>query len=409
MDGTDESATTYEAAVASRSTWGQPDKIHWSAEYAFRDSPYRLLHHQKGVIGHVRIQLLEAKDLKRSYWSALALGPVKHLGLSKAHGEVSAYCGVGVRCEAPEMTATTGTAPSSISDDLDDHKPPPKVKMRESPVVPNQSSPVWNNCEWDIPLCKGLQDGSQVLVDVECSEDATVADSLGLPLVPSLEDRMLGTGSLDVTSLCLGEADGLTHVGVLDVWVPIRKRDRQTGEVRLLVSYKPNGTEPQEHDLVAMEAFARRPRNTSSCASVVPPLQPMRVLQRRASYLLLEYTMRNGQKATIKIHRNSVFVIERTNLVDGAVNLALVPADFVLSTPLGRQAQRAAGPLLGATGELVMPAVLSAKILWGAFRTTGLAALTGVQAATQHVWKESRDNHQHRQQQQSFQQHQVMI
>ena len=401
-----DSSTTYEAAKALESTWGQPDKIHWSEEYAFRDSPYRLLHHQKGLIGQVRVQLLEAKDLERSYWSALAIGPVKHLGLSKAHGAVSAYCSIGLG-----VRPATTTNPSNDNDD-DDDKVRAKTEMQvESPVVSDQNSPVWSNCEWDLPLYKGIQDGSRIHVALECSEDATAAESFGLPLVPSPQDRLLGRGELDITSLCLGETDGVTHVGVMDVWIPIHKDNNNnhdndnkvsTGQVRLLISYKPNGLDPQENDLVALEAFGRRPHRFSSCLAVLPPLQPMRVLQRRPSFCLVEYTMRNGQKATMKLHRNSLFVVERTNLVDGAVNFVLVPADFALSTPVGRRAQQWAGPLLEATGELLMPAVLSARILWGAFRTTGLAALTGVQAATQHVWNESRDNHQHRQQQQSF-------
>jgi hypothetical protein len=50
------------------------------------------LHHQNGVIGTFNVYLLEASDLKRTYWSALAFVPVKHLGLSKAHGDVLSYC-----------------------------------------------------------------------------------------------------------------------------------------------------------------------------------------------------------------------------------------------------------------------------------------------------------------------------
>ena len=83
---------TYEATQAANATRFQPDPIHWHDGAAFRDSNYRQLHHQRGCTGLFHVRLLEAANLQRSYWSALALGPVKHLGLSKAHGAVSSFC-----------------------------------------------------------------------------------------------------------------------------------------------------------------------------------------------------------------------------------------------------------------------------------------------------------------------------
>ncbi|KAL7528780.1 hypothetical protein ACHAWF_002700 [Thalassiosira exigua] len=52
---------------------------------------FRHLHHQRGVAGHFRVRLLEGRGLTRRHWSALSLGPAKHLGLSRAHGEVSSF------------------------------------------------------------------------------------------------------------------------------------------------------------------------------------------------------------------------------------------------------------------------------------------------------------------------------
>lgn len=383
---------TYEASRALQSTWGQPDKIHWDREYSFRDSPYRLLHHQKGHIGTFRVQLLEARDLQRTYWSALALGPVKHLGLSKAHGSVSSYCTLELKFPiAPADAASLHT-----------QKPPPASTKYTSAVVPNQNNPVWPHCEWDIPLKKNICDGAPILLHVEAIEDASATERIGIPLVPNDEDRVLGTGDLDITPLCLGEDKGQTQVGVMDVWLPLQKKDSPTGEVRVLVSYVPNGLNPQPNDLVALEAFARRNAAYSSCLPVMPPLQPLKVLQERGGYLLVEYRMRNRQRATLRIHRKSVFVIERFNIIDGAVNLALAPADIFLATPVGRVTQSLAAPLLDAGGELLMPVILSVKLVWGAFRTTGFAALSGVTAATSAVWNQSRDAHDQRQREKSF-------
>ena len=52
---------------------------------------YRHLHHQRGTIGHFRVRLVEGRDLRRRHWSALGLGPVRMLGLSRACGEVSSF------------------------------------------------------------------------------------------------------------------------------------------------------------------------------------------------------------------------------------------------------------------------------------------------------------------------------
>lgn len=382
---------TYEASRALQSTWGQPDKIHWDRDYSFRDSAYRLLHHQKGIIGTFRVQLLEARNLQRTYWSALALGPVKHLGLSKAHGSVSAYCTLELKFPVAGADATNQM-----------QKPPPASSKYISAVVPNQNNPVWPHCEWDIPLKKNLCDGAPILLHVEAIEDASATERIGIPLVPSDEDRVLGMGDLDITSLCLGEDKGQTQVGVLDMWLPLQKKDNPTGEVRVLISYVPNGLNPQPNDLVALEAFARRNSQHSSCLPVIPPLQPLKVLQERGCYLLVEYRMRNGQRATLRIHRKSLFVIERFNIIDGAVNLALAPADIFLSTSVGRVTQSLAAPLLDAGGEVLMPVILSVKLVWGAFRTTGFAALSGLTAATSAVWNQSRDAHNQRQREKSF-------
>lgn len=383
---------TYEASQARQSTWGQPDKIHWDSDYAFRDSPYRLLHHQKGLIGSFRVQLLEARNLERSYWSALALGPVKHLGLSKAHGNVSAFCTLELQFPMPNADIHQ----------IDQKMPAASTKYT-STVIQNQSNPVWPHCEWDIPLKKGLQDGVPIMLHVQAIEESSTAESMGLPLIPSNNDRLLGSGNLNITPLCLGEDKGQTQVGVMDEWITITKKGNETGQIRVLVSYSPSGLDPQPNDLVALEAFARTSAAGSSCTPVLPPLQPLRVLQEHGGYLLVEYQMRNGQRATLRVYRKAIFVIERCNIVDGAVNLALVPADIFLSTPLGRATQSFAGPLLEASGEVVLPVVLSAKLMWGAVRTTGFAALSGVTAATGAVWNESRQSHENRKREKSFQ------
>lgn len=309
-----------------------------------------------------------------------------------------------------------------------------------SPVVPANDHPVWDNCQFECPLWKGgmPEDGQRIRLAIRVYEDATALENL-LPGVPSSSDdaRLLGIGAIDLTELCLGETvTGQSLPGIVDAWVNLTLPDHQqqaqqelweeranqtdpmamvnlkkpalgegdgssgsnksTGMVRVLVSYQPHGLEPQPNDVVALEAFARRNPSTSSCRPLLPPLMPLVVKERQGSYLLVEYPLVDagygsgaaGNKACCRLHRNAVFVIERKNLVDAAHNLALLPIDVVVSTPLGQAAIQFANPVVMASRELLMPIMLSIKLVWVAARTTTLAGLSGFQALGQTFWNE---------------------
>lgn len=428
-------SSTYEATKARRSTQHHADQIHWDHSKAFRDCPYRQLHHQRGWMGSFRVRLLEAADLQRSYWSALALPAVRHLKLSKAHGAVSAFCNFSLEFEyMSDMKEKDGARRRSttvLKDDLD-RKPSARTTTHttkknfsaSSPVIPSDNSPVWDNCQFEFPLRKGaMQDGQRILLKIRVEEDATAVESL----LPGADARLLGVGTLDLTELCLGETiSGQALPGVRDVWVPIsmtgqaEEVERQqalayaaaasspyhsqdplappteqlpkpppcTGMVRVLVSYQPHGLEPQPKDIVALEAFARRSPWHNSCSPLLPPLKPLTVLDRRGAYLLCEYELAGGgnRKACVRLHRNAVFVIERQNLMDAAQNLALLPLDVVSATPIGQATGQLLGPVVTATRELMMPALLSVRLAWVAARTTGLAGISGVVAVGNTLW-----------------------
>ena len=432
--------STYEATKAAQSVSSQPDPIHWQPEVSFRDSQYRQLHHQRGVCGMFHVRLLEADDLQRIYWSALALGPVKHLGLSKAHGAVSSFCSFSLDCSDANVQMPV----EALQVGMEEDRKMPAVGKQEkkpavvSPVVREDNNPyvdllalciltsifshhslyphicsVWDNCQFEFPLRKGAcKDGQRVKLQVRVEEEGTAVESF-LPA-----NRLLGIGSLDLTELCLGETtEGQPLPGVRDAWFPIhysseedesqqQRSDRslrslddplaqeptskqQTGRVRVLVSYSPVGMDPQCNDIVALEAFARRDPNKNSCRPLLPPLAPLTVLDRRGAYVLAEYYIPEAAtKATVRLHRNAIFVIERRNWVDGVHNLALLPVDVVLSTPIGRGVQQAATPIVIAANEILMPAMLSVKLVWMAARTTGLGVFKGVQALGSTVWHE---------------------
>jgi len=446
---------TYEFAKAQESVASNPDNIYYDKDAAFRNQDYRQVYHQDGLIGTFSVRLLEAADLSRRYWSALALGPMKHLGLSKAHGGVSSFVSFSL-----DKTATSKYKRTVTANDYD-KKPPAKGSVDNtalqfssfvSPVVPNDNNPVWTNCEFEIPLKKGaLQDGQPARIALRVDEDATALENM-IPGIASAggKSRLLGVGHLDVTSLCLGQnpATGRPTTGVVDTWVPIRLPDDQElpvtwdnvdedlllqkkvaasdldrkkppsttnkedaiesdtkgmgGRVRVLITYTPNGMKPQRNDVVALEAFARQNSKTATCRSILPPLLPLQVIDVSEPWLLVKYWVpyesnnhgfhdyndpgghRNNddRKACMRIHRNAVFVIERKNLLDGALNIAMQPAEFVLNTPLGQGAAEILGPVLIASKKLLMPALLSSRLVWMAVRTTALAGFTGVSAAS---------------------------
>jgi hypothetical protein len=506
---------TFESRKAKRQVDSQPDKICWDEQLSFRDVAYRQLHHQNGIIGIFTIRLLEACDLKRSYWSPLALGPVKLLGLSKAHGAVTSYCTVALGYHPPPrpryvVQTTRSPTPSSSGDgnntgidwnssnteksidgDFNDSKPSAAISVsaksslnvpiwddcsetKSSPVVECNNNPVWDNCTFDLALRKGYggaMDGICVHLNLRVDEEGTAVDNFVPGFIPlggnNSQNRCLGYGQIDLTELLFGESlnDGTTLPSIRDEWVPITLlntatgngdnepplfdeqsiqyhkddplapvpanyvdrgnknnssdlADAITGMVRVLISYQPNGYEPEKNDVVALETFARRDPMYSSCIPILPPLQPLTVLDKRGPYVLCEYSLpykitssrkeNTGRKppsshvtddnqpqqnlkllkAQVRLHRNTLFVIERQNMLDAVHNLVLLPIDVALSTPLGQTAQIALAPIIAASSELLMPTILSLKLLWMATRATAMASASGVSALTGTLFRE---------------------
>lgn len=425
--------TTYEARQAAVINASQADQIHWEREAAYRNQNYRHLYHQQGLIGTFHIRLLEAADLKRSYWSALAIGPVKLLGLSKAHGSVSSFVSFSFDPESAEEDTAENMSLSGKKDSKPAPKATPKRACFISPIAPHDDNPVWTNAHFDLKLKKGvLRDGQPIKLQLRVDEDATAVENI-LPGIPSGGDsRLLGTGEVDLTSLCFGQMveTGQPQAGVLDTWIPIYMRPKHqetqrldaemtllqlndpvkklpskegradenapTGRVRVLISYQPYGMEPQPRDVVALEVFARQNSRASSCRPVLPPRLPLHVLEVSGPWILVEYQLSSHKKACLKLHRNAVFVIERKNIIDSTLNLALLPADAFLSTAIGQTTRNLMTPLVAAGQQLLAPALFSSRLLWMTVRATAMASLSGVNAATRsfvHEGKSSMSRH----------------
>ena len=268
---------TYDAVRAARSTLTLSDPIHWSPEYSYRDVPYRQLHHQDGIIGRFSIRLLEARDLLRSHWSPLALGPVKHLGLSTAHGPVSSYgtfwLGFRKTYEGGSSSSgggsTSGTpqpgtplsaykpsqlpprvppSPSRLSEGIisrtaDDHGSDDLTGVGgrdefRSSTVRRCDDPRWPSAQtpdvpdgnvslFDIPLRKGAMpcDGMRATLEVRMDEEGGAAEAIPVPGFGRIGgDGCIGRGRLDVTALLLGmngPGEDRSGGGVWDVWVDL--------------------------------------------------------------------------------------------------------------------------------------------------------------------------------------------
>lgn len=214
-------------------------------------------------------------------------------------------------------------------------------------------------------------------------------------------DKYLGTGGVDITSLCTGEKD------IIDTWINLDP----AGSVHVLIGYEAYGIEPDVNDIVCLEGFARKVRGSggrdkakrrdlmgvlnylymlctySSLRSqesmlILNPLSPMKVLDTNGTFLHVQYRMKSGRFGKVKILRSSVFVIERLNFFDGLWNLAMKPSDIVLGTKLGSKINKIAKPYVEYAGELAKPAYYSAQLGIGVMRTSVNATINGANAAT---------------------------
>jgi hypothetical protein len=438
---------TYEQGEALKKVSYTADPIHYNQELSYRNAKYRHLSHQNGIIGTFSIRIVEAKNLKRHHWSLLGMGPVKHLGLSRAHGEVSscaliklAFCSHNSRgctekndnrsdmdhcsnltCKTAlrdhswlEQESIASTVSNSTAKRIEHIHSGNQSSTRrnsktygktfKSSIVKSNSNPVWsavqsehNISEFHVNLEKGqlYKDSMKIYLDIEMKEEKTAADQM-VPVLKGGNDS-LGCAEIHLTPLVLGTKT-LPH-GQLDEWVDLVHHSEgehvQSDEmkVHVIISYRPNGMKPRRGDIVALESFARRPMEMFTSNPILNPLHPMRVKDVRGDYLLVKFDMiftddensfqRDAKKRSgcLRLHRNTVFVIERTNLVDSALDVALKPADLVLSSPIGKGISDTVHPYIETAGDLVMPAVLSAKLMFEAAKVGGSAAVIGIKSA----------------------------
>jgi hypothetical protein len=162
------------------------------------------------------------------------------------------------------------------------------------------------------------------------------------------------------------------------------------GKVRILLSYEPEGLRPQLNDYVTFEAFARHPNNLI----IHPITQPMKVVATRGEYLLLQFYYystspnsiairrkeipENRNEGRVRVHRNTIFVIERISFVDGVMDTLLQPVDIVTQLPAVQEVGKVLRPVTNVVTDLTMPAILSGKMFLAITKTAASAGITGV-------------------------------
>ena len=270
-------------------------------------------------------------------------------------------------------------------------------------------------------------------------EDVAASSSTSDPYMGEEDDTLDLYGRIPSSARMMRRR--VERMGMLDVWVRVnhpsdamngvsldgkeKMKDSSSssaGKVHLLISYEPSGMQPKRDDVVALESFARRPfdqgnnsggagsgrgnnNNSFNAGSVInpilPPLSPFLVIDIKGPYQLLEYatsrtittvdrlgnikSSRWERTHRVRIHRNSVFVIERRTLLDVAGSIARLPGDIVLSTTVGQEIAEASAPVVAGALELMAPVFMSAKLLIGASGLGMRASLAGAKAATNAV------------------------
>lgn len=141
----------------------------------------------------------------------------------------------------------------------------------------------------------------------------------------------------------------------MDEWVELSPGG---GALHVVVEYEPVGMEPQVNDVVFLEAFARSERSL-----VVPPNEPMVVRGVAGAFLLVGFRSPTArQEATmfgtgnghddvpecrLRVHRNTVFVVERETLVDSAWYGVLDVTSVVGALPPGESRDGGGGEYTG--------------------------------------------------------------
>jgi hypothetical protein len=252
-----------------------------------------------------------------------------------------------------------------------------KQSVRSS-TIPSNDNPTWRREFLEVKLPK-LELKRQPLpehsdVRLELIVDAMNEDSLtgkATEAVGMSNGSVIGTAVVDFTPLIEGKED------VMDQWIPLSgalpmagaggastgkkqqpEADLSLGEVRVVLQYEPHGMEPRVGDVVKFEGFGSYP------SAVLGPVEDLElhVKKTSGSYLLCSYKTQSGYEASLRVHRNNVFVAHRGSLYDRLYESCIVePLEFVGSTPIGQSAKEVLRPYMNVARAFSGPALIATK------------------------------------------------
>eukprot|EP00904_Undaria_pinnatifida_P001886 jgi/Undpi1/11699/HiC_scaffold_36.g13994.m1 len=291
--------------------------------------PYRYAHHQNGVMGHFQVRVVALSEISEPDWPGGGIFPYVVVSFGQCVERTSAE-------EA--RVDVTGTLRAT-----------------------------WPREQLSIEVLKGtIGPGEHPYLKIEVyNQDNAVQSMLttAVSTVMGSQSSLLGVARLEMSSLLAGGAH------LIDTWVELEPQ----GRVHVHVEYEPKGIEPGPNDVVFLESFARWRDSL-----VIPPRVPMVVMYKSPPFLLVAFDTFTAREGRVRLHRNSVSVVERLTWLD--VTLATAAR-----TETGSWCVRKSRPLLHPL--LVVAAPLQAAIL--VMFSTLKVALRGAMMGTHAVYQES--------------------
>jgi len=234
-------------------------------------------------MGSVKIRLVEGKDIERLDWSYLQ--PISGRN--------------------PNPCVTFKLADLSVT----------------SSVVNNKKNPLWFKEDLFLQLKKdSFKPSDRIILEISVNDHQGRVKS-ALPKSVT-GDTCLGFGELIIEPVLFGEEE------VIDTWI---KLSPGNGQIRVKIAYDPIGMDPQTGDVVCLENFCGGGRHLA-----IPQYEPLVIHDSFGGFFLVSFRSRLGRVCKVKVHRNTIFVIERLSWRDGVINVALQPVDYISSTEMGK-------------------------------------------------------------------------
>ncbi|CAM9448799.1 unnamed protein product [Ectocarpus sp. 4 AP-2014] len=318
-----------------------------------RGQPYRYAHHQNGVMGHFQVRVVAVSEISEPDWSRVT---------GNLHINAIAGSGSGTGSALPYVAVSLGKC--TVRSSAQEAQPDSLGTLRAS----------WPRGTLSVEVMKGgIRSGELPRLAVQvCNQDSIVQSVLSSAVSTVMGSRgsLLGAGELDVSSLLSGGAH------LIDTWVELEPK----GRVHVHVEYEPKGIQPEKNDVVFLESFARW-----GDSLVIPPSVPMVVLDCKPPFLLVAFDTFTGREGRLRLHRNTVSVVERLSWLDVSLTMLARPVDALLRTDTGSWCVRKSRPLLQPLIVMVAPLQASLLVAFSALKV----ALKGVLMGTHAVYQEA--------------------